>query len=79
MRFGIAVGQNINWETQRRLFRAADEVELWESAWSGDHFYPFLSTPTGPCLEGWMTLASLSQHTHRLRIGQILSVAIRSS
>jgi F420-dependent oxidoreductase-like protein len=55
------------------LWTAADQVELWESAWTGDHFYPFLSDSSGPCLEGWVTLAALGQRTHRLRLGVLVS------
>src|SRR2546421_2718519 len=54
---------------------AADADLLWDSVWTGDHFYPFLpgSDPIGPCLEGWMTLASLTQHTERVRTGILVS------
>ena len=38
------------------VWRAADDIELFESGWIFDHFYPIFSDPTGPCLEGWITL-----------------------
>jgi F420-dependent oxidoreductase-like protein len=73
MRFAVTGGQGLPWEVQRALWQAADEAEVWESAWTGDHFYPFLSDPGGPCLEGWMSLAGLAQLTCRLRVGVLVS------
>lgn len=73
MRFAVTTGQGIPWDTMCGLWEAADQAPLWESAWTGDHFYPFLSDPGGPCLEGWMSLASLAQHTRRLRLGVLVS------
>jgi F420-dependent oxidoreductase-like protein len=73
MRFAITTGQDLPWDTLRALWEAADETSLWESAWTGDHFYPFLSDPAGPCLEGWVSLAGLAQRTRRLRLGVLVS------
>jgi F420-dependent oxidoreductase-like protein len=74
MRFSLATGQeNTTWDVLRSLWLAADKIELWESAWVGDHFYPFLGDPSGPCLEGWVTLTALAQCTQRLRLGVLVS------
>ncbi len=73
MRFAITTGQGIPWDTLCALWEAADDAQLWESAWTGDHFYPFLSDPSGPCLEGWVSLAALAQRTRRLRLGVLVS------
>jgi F420-dependent oxidoreductase-like protein len=73
MRFAITTGQHLPWDTLCSLWQAADETRLWESAWTGDHFYPFLSDPGGPCLEGWVSLAGLAQRTRRLRLGVLVS------
>ncbi len=74
MRFALATGQaNISWESLAGLWDAADHVGLWESAWTGDHFYPFLSDPGGPCMEGWVTLTALAARTRRLRLGVLVS------
>jgi F420-dependent oxidoreductase-like protein len=56
-----------------RLWQAADRIELIESAWTFDHFYPIFSDPTGPCLEGWITLTALAQATTRLRVGCLVT------
>ena len=55
---------------QGTLRLTADEMDVWHSAWTFDHFYPInVPDTTGPCLEGWMTLAGLAQATSRIRIG----------
>jgi F420-dependent oxidoreductase-like protein len=73
MRFALATGQGHPWPALSALWEAADKIALWESAWTGDHFYPFLSDPAGPCLEGWVSLAALAQRTRRLRLGVLVT------
>lgn len=74
MRFSLATSQeHTTWDVLCRLWEAADKVELWESAWTGDHFYPFLGDPNGPCFEGWVTLTALASRTQRLRVGVLVS------
>src|SRR5918998_1556568 len=59
MRFGIkTVPQHTTWEAMLAVWRAADDVELFESAWNFDHFYPIFSDSTGPCFEGWTMLGA---------------------
>jgi F420-dependent oxidoreductase-like protein len=55
------------------VWRAADDIELFESGWLFDHFYPIFSDSTGPCLEGWTTLTALGQATRRLRLGVLVT------
>lgn len=55
------------------VWRAADDIDVYESGWTFDHFYPIFSDPTGPCLEGWTTLTALAQATQRLRLGTLVT------
>ncbi len=61
--------QNAKWEDMLAIWREADDIDLFESAWNFDHFYPIHGDPNGPCLEAWVTLTALAQATSRLRIG----------
>ena len=55
------------------VWRAADDIEVFESGWTFDHFYPIFSDPTGPCLEGWTVTTALAQATRRLRLGVLVT------
>ena len=53
MRFGIKTApQHTTWTEMLDVWRAADDIEIFESAWNFDHFYPIFSDSDGPCLEG---------------------------
>lgn len=70
MRFAIKTRpEHTTWERIRDVWQAADEFEIFESAWNWDHFYPLSGDTTGPNLEAWTMLAALGQATHRIRIG----------
>src|SRR5437870_12866057 len=74
MRFAIKTApQNTTWADMLAVWREADDIELFESGWTFDHFYPIFSDPTGPCLEGWVTLTALAQATTRLRLGTLVT------
>jgi F420-dependent oxidoreductase-like protein len=74
MRFAFKTSpQNTTWSDMLAVWRAADEIETFESGWTFDHFYPIFSDSTGPCMEGWVTLTALAQATTRLRIGNLVT------
>lgn len=74
MRFGFKTSpQNTTWSAMLDVWRAADDIELYDSGWNFDHFYPIFSDSTGPCLEGWSTLTALAQATTRLRVGVLVT------
>jgi F420-dependent oxidoreductase-like protein len=74
MRFGIKTApQNTTWDDMLAVWQAADALDLFESAWTFDHFEPIFSDRDGPCLEGWVSLAALAQATNRIRVGVLVT------
>lgn len=74
MRFAIKTSpQDTTWADMLAVWQAADDLDVFESAWTFDHFYPIFSDPTGPCLEGWVTVTALAQATRRLRVGVLVT------
>ncbi|CPV94447.1 Luciferase-like monooxygenase [Mycobacteroides abscessus] len=74
MRFAFKTSpQNTTWDDMLAIWKVADDIEVFESGWTFDHFYPIFSDPTGPCLEGWVTLTALAQATQRLRVGVLVT------
>src|ERR1700753_1189866 len=72
MRFAFKTSpQHTTWAQMLALWQAADDIEVYESGWTFDHFYPIFSDSSGPCLEGWTTLTALAQATKRLRLGTL--------
>jgi alkanesulfonate monooxygenase SsuD/methylene tetrahydromethanopterin reductase-like flavin-dependent oxidoreductase (luciferase family) len=70
MRFAIKTRpEHTTWEQMRDIWVAADDIELFESAWNWDHFYPLSGDLTGPNFEAWTMLAALAQATRRIRLG----------
>ncbi len=70
MQFGIKTApEHTTWDDMLAVWRAADEIDLFESAWNFDHFYPIMSDPSGPCMESWVTLTALAALTSRIRVG----------
>jgi F420-dependent oxidoreductase-like protein len=65
--------QNTTWSDMLAVWREADDIDVYTSGWTFDHFYPILSDSTGPCLEGWITLTALAQATRRLRLGTLVT------
>ena len=74
MRFAIKTApQNTTYQAMLDVWRAADELPVFESAWTFDHFEPIFSDRTGPCLEGWLTTTALAQATERIRVGVLVT------
>ncbi|WP_420108679.1 LLM class F420-dependent oxidoreductase [Mycolicibacter arupensis] len=74
MRFAFKTSpQNTTWDDMLAVWRAADAIDVYESGWTFDHFYPIFADPAGPCLEGWTTLTALAQATTRLRLGTLVT------
>lgn len=74
MRFAFKTSpQNTTWADMLAVWQAADGIDVYESGWTFDHFYPIFSDPAGPCLEGWTTLTALAQATTRLRVGTLVT------
>jgi len=74
MRFAFKTApQNTTWDDMLAVWREADGIDVFESGWTFDHFYPIFSDSTGPCLEGWITLTALAQATTRLRLGTLVT------
>ncbi len=74
MRFAFKTApQHTTWDAMLEVWRAADDIEVFESGWTFDHFYPIVGDSSGPCLEGWITLTALAQATRRLRLGTLVT------
>jgi F420-dependent oxidoreductase-like protein len=74
MRFAFKTApQHTTWQDMLAVWTAADEIEVFESGWNFDHFYPIRGNSSGPCLEGWSMLAALAQATRRLRLGTLVT------
>ncbi|MEP6660884.1 MAG: TIGR03560 family F420-dependent LLM class oxidoreductase [Acidimicrobiales bacterium] len=70
MRFGVkTVPQHTTWSEMLDVWRAADQIELFESVWNWDHFYPLTGDFHGANFEAWTMLAAMAQATNRIRIG----------
>jgi alkanesulfonate monooxygenase SsuD/methylene tetrahydromethanopterin reductase-like flavin-dependent oxidoreductase (luciferase family) len=55
------------------VWQRADDLEIFESGWTFDHFYPLFGDSTEDCLEGWITLTALLQETKRIRGGVLVT------
>jgi F420-dependent oxidoreductase-like protein len=74
MRFAFkTANQNTAWDDVLAVWREADDIDVFESGWNFDHFYPIQGDSSGACLEGWMMLAALAQATRRLRMGTLVT------
>jgi F420-dependent oxidoreductase-like protein len=65
--------QNTTWDDMLAVWKEADGIEIFESGWVFDHFYPIVGDSHGPCMEGWVALTALAQATTRLRLGNLVT------
>jgi F420-dependent oxidoreductase-like protein len=75
VRFGFKTSpQDTTWDAILDVWRAADDIDLFESGWTSDHFFPMHGADLScPRLEGWVTLAALAHATRRLRLGTLVT------
>ena len=75
MRFAIKTApQHTQWADMLDVWRAADDIDVFESAWNFDHFYPIFSDDShGPCMEAWTMLAAMATATKRIRLGVLVT------
>ena len=74
MRYAISTSpQRCTGDWLINVWRKADEIELFESGWTFDHFYPLFGDSTEDCLEGWISLTALLQETKRIRGGVLVT------
>jgi alkanesulfonate monooxygenase SsuD/methylene tetrahydromethanopterin reductase-like flavin-dependent oxidoreductase (luciferase family) len=72
--FGIKTSQaNMTYAHVQRIWREADEVDVFEHAWLWDHLVPLRGDVTGPALEAWTLLGALAGQTNRLQLGVMVS------
>jgi alkanesulfonate monooxygenase SsuD/methylene tetrahydromethanopterin reductase-like flavin-dependent oxidoreductase (luciferase family) len=77
VRFGIYTAlEDTTFGALQDLWRAADEIDVYEFAWANDHFMPVRGDRTGPCLESWVALSALAHATSRLRVGSLINAMI---
>jgi len=73
IRFGIQTPQQHGtWHEMLSLWQEVDTLGF-DTAWVFDHFLPISSDPTGPCLEGWTSLAALAMATKNVRVGVMMT------
>ncbi len=73
-RFAIKTpNHHTTWENMLEIWKEADQIDVFESAWNWDHLYPLRSDPHGLSLDGWVTLSALARETGRIRIGSMVN------
>ena len=73
-RYAIKTPNNhTTWQNMLDIWKEADQIDLFESAWNWDHLYPLRSDPHGTSLDAWVTLSALARETSRIKIGSMVN------
>lgn len=80
LRMGFQVwGQFVTWDDLMACGRRIDELGF-ESLWSNDHLLPvggggdaLVEVPSGPVIDGWLTLMGWAERTARVTLGCLVS------
>jgi F420-dependent oxidoreductase-like protein len=73
IRFGVQTPpQHVTYQALRETWRLIDSLG-YDTAWTFDHFMPILSDPSGPCYEGWISLAALAAETSLVEVGTLVT------
>jgi probable F420-dependent oxidoreductase len=81
MEFGFKVlHQATTWSALADVWRAGDDIDVFDSAWTYDHVVSLRAheggidlAPETPMLDGWALLAALAGQTKRLRLGNLVT------
>ena len=73
VRFGVQTPQqNCTWQDLVSAWKTIDQAG-YDTAFAFDHFFPIFSDPSGPCFDGWVSLAALGSQTSRVEVGLLVT------
>ncbi|HEY4377591.1 MAG TPA: LLM class flavin-dependent oxidoreductase, partial [Acidimicrobiales bacterium] len=73
MRFGLDLAQQrMPWDELVSRVKFAEELGF-DGVWGFDHFQPMYGDGPGECFEAQTTLAALTGHTSRVRMGVLIA------
>ena len=73
IRFGVQTPpQNTTWQELHDTWKLIDSLG-YDTAWVFDHFFAILSDPSGPCFEGWTSLAALAVASSKVQTGVLVT------